>query len=188
MKTIIFLLITFFSAAVFAGPESVDAVPKPVFWWEIAAGIIAIPAGILGLYYTFHLAQKVRLETRKLERELAEKEPTQLSTTNLAPPITPKTQDYVIRFIILEVAVRGWSLIVGIFSPFIVVASQALRDLDIYKDSHLLGKLAQTTAVTYATGAGYWVLFLLIGVPLLKDISKDLGMSLGGLMRRNNNG
>jgi hypothetical protein len=42
-------------------------------WWQVATGIIAIPAGLIGLVYSWFLVQKTRLETAKLAVEIAEK-------------------------------------------------------------------------------------------------------------------
>lgn len=188
LKLLLLTITLLSSTLVIATPEAGGQVPKPVHWWEIVAGIIAIPAGLLGLYYTYYLAQKVRLETKKLENDLANNERIESSLFRYLPAITPRIQDYVIRFIILELSIRGWSLIAGILSPFIVVASRTLRDLEVFDNSDVLAQLAQATVVTYATSIGYWVLFLFIGVPLLKDISKDLGISLSGLLKREKNG
>lgn len=40
-------------------------------WWQIVAGILAIPAAIVGLVFTFYSTKKLRLEIVKLERESA---------------------------------------------------------------------------------------------------------------------
>jgi len=42
-------------------------------WWQIAAGIIAIPAAIVGLVFTFYSIKKLRLEIARLEGKSAEK-------------------------------------------------------------------------------------------------------------------
>jgi hypothetical protein len=42
--------------------------------------------------------------------------------------------------------------------------------------------LAQATVSTYVIGVGYWLLFLVIGVSLLRDIARDFGVSLPVLL------
>jgi hypothetical protein len=49
-------------------------------WYQIAAGVLAIPATILGIAYSYLLIGKTRLEARKTELEIQEKE-RQLETT-----------------------------------------------------------------------------------------------------------
>jgi hypothetical protein len=43
-------------------------------WWQLITGILAIPAALLGLVYTYRLYQKTHLEMRRLELEIIEKE------------------------------------------------------------------------------------------------------------------
>jgi hypothetical protein len=40
-------------------------------WWQVVAGIIAIPAGVVGLYFLFLQIKKTRLESKKLREELS---------------------------------------------------------------------------------------------------------------------
>jgi len=54
--------------------RAADDPSKPLEWWQVGAGIIALPAGILGLLFSYYQIQKTRLESRKLELELQEKE------------------------------------------------------------------------------------------------------------------
>lgn len=43
-------------------------------WWQIATGILAIPAAIIGLVYSYALVKKTRLEAVKIELEIREKQ------------------------------------------------------------------------------------------------------------------
>jgi hypothetical protein len=43
-------------------------------WWQVAAGVIGIPASLIGLISSFYLIQKTRLEVRKIELELHKSE------------------------------------------------------------------------------------------------------------------
>jgi hypothetical protein len=48
-----------------------DQAVKPLDWWQVVTGILAVPAAILGLFYSFFQVQKTRLETHKLELHLS---------------------------------------------------------------------------------------------------------------------
>ena len=43
-------------------------------WWTVAAGIIAVPTGLLVLVHSYVVIKKTRLETQKFELEIREKE------------------------------------------------------------------------------------------------------------------
>src|SRR5579864_3199307 len=47
---------------------------EPPQWYEVVTGVIAIPAGLLGLVYAHAVYQKTKRESRKLDLEIAEKE------------------------------------------------------------------------------------------------------------------
>ncbi|MCC6508460.1 MAG: hypothetical protein IT423_05090, partial [Pirellulaceae bacterium] len=151
-------------------------------WYEIATGVIAIPAALLGLLYTFLLAQKARLEAAKLRREL---EPKQIaegefpSEQSLRRQIgfSPVVEGYIIRFILLEVGLQGWSFLVGLASPFLSLIQFYLRDWLSFDGNYGLESFTQAVLFTYLTEFGRWVLFLTIGLPLFIDITRDLGLS-----------
>jgi len=91
-------------------------VPKPIPWWQVVTGIIDIPAAVVGLIYTYRLSAKTRLESRKLQLEILEKEGNhpqleagvikQEDLATLRQAIAARTQDFIIRFIILYLAAR----------------------------------------------------------------------------------
>ena len=151
-------------------------------WYEIATGVIAIPAALLGLLYTFLLSQKARLEAEKLRREL---EPTQIaegespSDQSLRRQIgsNPIVEGYIIRFILLEVGLQGWSFLVSLASPFLSLMQFYLRDWLSFDGNYGLESFTQAVLFTYLTGFGRWVLFLAIGLPLFIDITRELGLS-----------
>ena len=69
--------------------QSVSTIP----WWQVVTGIIAIPAGLIGLYYLFLQIKKIRLEAIKLEAEVKEGKPEQKSakgTVSVASEATIK--------------------------------------------------------------------------------------------------
>ena len=54
-------------------------------WWQIVTGILAIPAAMLGLVYTYRLYQKTQLEIRELHLKIIERE-RQLGVINSVRP------------------------------------------------------------------------------------------------------
>jgi hypothetical protein len=51
-----------------------DATQTPLQWWQVAAGILAIPATLIGLIYSYVLLKKTRLEIQVLEIQLRERQ------------------------------------------------------------------------------------------------------------------
>ena len=167
--------------------------PDP--WWKVVVGIIAIPAGLLGLLYTFRLAQKTRLESLKLERELSLPQSDDSATRSdsevlhdaekraaQAGVIAARTQNFIVRFIILDVAVRAWSAIVFICMPLISLGTnlyfsrlRAEPDHD-WQSTETLRHIVATFEI-YLSSFGYVMLFFLIGWPLLKDVTAALGIT-----------
>jgi hypothetical protein len=47
--------------------------PATLPWYQVAAGILAVPAAIIALPYAWVLVKKTRLEARKTELEILEK-------------------------------------------------------------------------------------------------------------------
>jgi hypothetical protein len=50
-------------------------------WYKIATGIIAIPAALLGVLISWNMVRKTRLETRKLQLEIDDRERTLVETS-----------------------------------------------------------------------------------------------------------
>src|SRR5260221_7123073 len=67
MNTIVLLLFALQEELKKAVPAQLPAHPPE--WWEIVTGVLAIPAAILGLAYSYVLIQKTRYETPKLQAE-----------------------------------------------------------------------------------------------------------------------
>src|SRR5262249_15393352 len=85
-------------------------------WWQVVAGVLAIPAAILGIAYSYILIRKTRLEARKTELEIVEKEralnalgPSQgEAAREIVRPIIEgrQAQLLVLRFALLYVVLR----------------------------------------------------------------------------------
>lgn len=62
-----------------ASPEQVAKVP----WWQMVSGIIAVLAGLVGLYYLVLQIKKIRLESEKLKQEEGEETGSRLDASNV---------------------------------------------------------------------------------------------------------
>ncbi|MEM9090951.1 MAG: hypothetical protein AAGC93_19665, partial [Cyanobacteria bacterium P01_F01_bin.53] len=69
-----FLLCCVLSSVAWAQDSSQAETAASTPWWQIVTGILAIPAAIFGVPSAYWLSQKARLETRKLQIEILEKE------------------------------------------------------------------------------------------------------------------
>jgi hypothetical protein len=162
-----------------------DNGPNPVRWWETATGIIGIISGILGLPTAYWLSQKYRYETRKLQLEILEKEgklpkkhPRVLRREHIIDSpqaIVTGIQGFVIRFIILYVAILGWDIIERFITPFIS-ASIAYWLSEHPEVSQEWKTILGLSAYSQITGIGKLLIFLLLGWPLLSDITAFIGV------------
>jgi len=48
-----------------------DLANTPLPWWQVATGILGIPAAVIALVYSYVLIQKTRAETAKLKKDLS---------------------------------------------------------------------------------------------------------------------
>jgi hypothetical protein len=162
-------------------PDTVEALP----WWQVVTGILAIPAALIGLVYTYRLSQKTRLEARKLQLEILEKEGKTRKADQKIPEykeiikspqaVAASVQDFVIRFIILYLANLGWGLIASFITPLVGALSAywiMQQNIDL---SESLTTLLGVNFVTQITSIGNWIIFFVLGLPLLSDITRSVG-------------
>lgn len=101
--------------------------PEGPAWWEVATGIIAVPTGLIGLWYTVALIRKTRLEADKAEFELQRMRgeiEARLSKESspavdvFAEPLlrSQHVQDLIVRFVILSVVLLIWGLAGQVFN------------------------------------------------------------------------
>lgn len=57
-------------------------------WWQVGAGVLSIPATLLGLAYTWALIRKTKLESRKIQLEIVEKEAAAFPTATSSPQVS----------------------------------------------------------------------------------------------------
>ncbi len=181
--------------------EGLKSVPtelpaRPPGWWEIATGILAIPATILGLAYSYVLIKKtqyeipkVKAETEKLELEIREKR-NELSPATVAEasdfllaavrPVIEfrRSQLLLLRFVVLYLLLTGWGLLekaiyymgLGLF-----LGLERLFHTDFQANNWLL---YPGVALINAPKVGYWIVFIFVGWPLFREVNSLLGLNL----------
>jgi hypothetical protein len=160
-------------------------------WYEIATGILAIPATVIGLVYSFILIKKTRLEARKTELEIREKE-SQLQQLAIVQPevvhelLGPATANrlalyLILRFVLLYLILAAWGLIDDVYNVVftgIIAGAQSMWHLTlegwIVVPIVVLQKLPKV---------GYWIVFFALAWPLFKDVNATLGLDLRRLFR-----
>jgi hypothetical protein len=156
-------------------------------WWQVVAGVLAIPAAILGIAYSYILIRKTRLEARKTELEIVEKEralnalgPTHgEAAREIVRPIIEgrQAQLLVLRFALLYVVLRLWGLVEsalgfvvgGAFLGLHKVVGFNFENPWIIYPAVLLTKLPE--AVT-------WIIVIGIGWPLFRDLNAFMNLDL----------
>src|SRR5258708_32839631 len=105
MNTIVLLLFALQEELKKAVPAQFPAHPPE--WWEIVTGVLAIPATILGLAYSYVLIQrtryeipKIQAETEKLALEIREKQ------DGLSPAAVAEAQDFLLEAVRPDIAFR----------------------------------------------------------------------------------
>lgn len=161
--------------------------PKQAHWWEIATGILAIPAAVVGLVYSYVLVKKTRLEVRKTELEIREKEAQLQSLSKperevaeriVAPLVRSQVWQYfVLRFILMYIVLGLWGLVEDVFSFLFrgtLATVQSVFHVNFEKPWIIipLVLLQQTPKI------GYWLLFFALGLPLFKDVNGVIGLRL----------
>jgi hypothetical protein len=169
-------------------------VAKPIPWWQVATGILAIPAAVIGLIYTYRLSTKTRLESRKLQLEILEKEgktpeleagvikQEDLSKSRTA--IAARTQDFIIRFIILYLTLVGWDLIRSAMLPFENASIAWLINTYHINTSNNWFAIFWLSLISQIGDFGRWLVYILLGWPLLSDIARSLGLRPVSFFRR----
>lgn len=175
---------------------------RPPEWWEVITGILAIPATLLGLAYSYALVKKtqheipkVRAETEKLELEIREKK------EHLSPDAAVRAENFLqaaiqpivdfrrwqlllLRLIVLFLLLTVWPLVER--TVFLLVAGGAagfgkLFHMDLEDPLRWYGYCIYLLATS--PKLGYWIVLYLAGWPLLRDVSSLAGISFGDVLR-----
>jgi hypothetical protein len=83
-------------------------------WYKIATGIIAIPAALLGVLISWNMVRKTRLETRKLQLEIDDRERALAESSKdeskvrlvLTPLKNQRAVLIIIRYVLLDLTLR----------------------------------------------------------------------------------
>jgi hypothetical protein len=171
-------------AVLYVSPAFADDIKKPE-WWEIIAGIIAIPTGLLGLVVSYATYKKTRLESKKLEFEILEKE----KELAKAPPPTAEQQRvsdviikplidntrvnyFLLRFILLSLMLLFWTILEKAFGFFVGGAFVTLTQLLGFSSA---AATIPMFVLSQIVQLGWVVLVLMVGVPLYRDIAHHIG-------------
>jgi hypothetical protein len=159
--------------------------------------LVAIPVALIGIAYSYVLIRKTRLESRKMEFEIAEKEQAIAEVVGerseeiqrLVRPLveSKNVQLLLLRFVILFLLIEGWGLIEKGFNVImggVYLSASSLTGVEISDDN--LWVVIPLLILTYLPQIGYWVVFIAIGWPLFRDVNEILGLNLRVLFRWRN--
>jgi hypothetical protein len=170
-----------------------DQGQQPEAWYKVVAGIIAIPAGVLGLLVTYNILRKTTLESRKLELEL------QASISGSAATVERPSSDLlglpivqvqralllVVRFVVLELTLRLWNIIpstvgyltAGVSYGFLFANPERIAGSQRFA----VVLTAIPAAIRFGFDIVYWLMVFGFGWPLLKDTCGLLGIEVRSL-------
>ncbi|MGO9376259.1 MAG: hypothetical protein ACLQBD_29780 [Syntrophobacteraceae bacterium] len=177
------------AVSVFLSPGiafAAETAPDP--WWKVASGILAIPASLVGLAYSYVLIKKTRLEAQKTELEIREKqsklqdlaarEP-EAAKQLIAPIVEGRaTQFLLLRFVLLYVVLRAWSLVETVVQFTLKAAFAGILSLFKSVDDSSLVVVVPFFALSALPTIGYWFIFFAIGWPLVRDINASLKINV----------
>ena len=163
-------------------------------WWTVAAGIIAVPTGLLVLVHSYVVIKKTRLETQKFELEIREKEKELAGARDegdivrinqlVAQPILQgrRVQEILLRAILLILALQAWRLVEIIFGAFTTSIGYGLSSITTRSPSSDIMAALITSSIAQLPMVGYWLVFFALGGPLLVDVLKQLNISAPKLL------
>lgn len=174
-----------------------DEAKSPPKWYEIASGVIAVPAAMLGLIYTWVVIQKARVEIQKTRIEIEKnrfevrKLQQELASEPLQPLTTPKSETaanlvltrtfetLMVRFVVLWIILQFWGLVEQGWQAFfstlgalVYSASKGNRVLGI--PLFLLYKFPSIL---------YWAVIIGLGWPIFVAANDLIGVDVRELFR-----
>jgi hypothetical protein len=165
-------------------------------WYKVIAGVIAIPAAVLTLLVTLNMIKKTSLESKKLELEIKEKEKQVsgiVSTETSVNPVHPLGESHrglllVVRFIILELALRLWNVIpsaVSYITSNIPTVAMLLFNEKFYKNYKPNGAgiaiIIVPQFISLLFSIVYWAIVFGFGWPLFRDTCQYLNIPIKSL-------
>jgi hypothetical protein len=170
------------------------AEPGPIqspHWWEIIGGIIAIPTGLIGLFSSWVLIQKTRLENVKLTKELENEKPKPSEHRGQAKAVALyrlRTIPYLLlRYVLLQLVLSMWGcfsdvygfLLEGIGMGFALAAQHWFEH---GSEMYELWLFVPYKCLTFLPTIGHWLIFFGIGLPLFRDANALIGIDLKNLL------
>jgi hypothetical protein len=161
-------------------------------WWKVATGIIGVPAAVVALFYSMALVRKTRLESRKTELEIEEKQralaeaeksgDTQTVTRLLARPVLEGqlVQSMILRFILLFLFLEAWSIVNNLFNLIFTGTAAGISWASGSEPGPPIFILL--SMIQAIPSVAYWLILLGIGWPLFQDASRMLGLTLPGFL------
>jgi hypothetical protein len=185
MRIFLCVIIIMLSTAAFAADE-----PNPTPWWQIVSGILAIPTAIGTLIFGLATLRKTRLESRKIELELLEKEAAianmpgvgssgahEIAQSLVNPLIDNNRVNYLIlRFVVIFLLLQFWEVFEKIFN--LVGGGTFLTLQEVFQFRTQGIPMMIFFGLSQVVQFSWIVLVLLMGIPLYRDISTHIGFRI----------
>jgi hypothetical protein len=158
----------------------------PPIWLQAVGGVAGTVAAVMGIWTAFLTSQKSRLEMRKLQLELLEKQGklqpgernyVRVSDIVSSPQLlTLVVQDFIIRFLIIYIVRFGLSIFESLFVNPIRLLSQAI--LSVLDVPFLYSSPIFNMFFSVILSIGDLIIFAALAWPLLVDIGRTFGLPL----------
>lgn len=156
-------------------------------WWQVVAGILAIPGVVLGIPVALNTNRKLRLEQAEIRHRLQGETPLPghvSQTTAEASEASAGSQVLLMRFVLFFLVLQAWDLVQGLIAPlFSGLASTIFSSQVIHNLPEWARVVVTSSVVNLVSGIGNFFIFFLFGLPLLLDILKSLGLPLREALR-----
>jgi hypothetical protein len=169
-------------------------VPAGDAWYKVVAGIIAIPAAVLGIIVSWNMMQKTRLETRKLELEINDKERAvrkEVSPAEKLALISAPLSDsqrallIIVRFVLLEVTLRIWNFVpaaVSAIAGMIYLGVLWIFGIGAMTSKPVIAVTIVPSGISFLLSTVYWTIVFGFGWPLFKDTCSFLNIPVKNLL------
>lgn len=180
--------------------------PKPLHWWEIVSGMLAIPVTLVGLAYSYVLIKKTGIESRKNEIEIRKielevKEKTlalagsDKSTAAMLAPIS-ELADVSVRsqagnlivirfvfFLLILILINFAGILLRLVGGLVLLSVMAVTQNNFETLDSSFERLPEPVMITLAITLQHWqdifyaLVTLWFGLPILRDAGRLLGIS-----------
>ena len=168
-------------------------------WYKVDAGVIAVPGAAIGLLVSWNMMRKTRLETKKLEIEIAEKQHAISQQSSpaeklelLASPLgeTRRALLIIIRYVLLDITLRLWNFVptvvsfVGsavVYGFILIVGTAGLNQATAPFQAYMPFMAVAPRAIDALLDVVYWLIVFGFGWPLFKDTCAFLNIPVKSL-------